>query len=91
MNKHKYSQLINQNNNLLKYCFYESNNYNTQCWIIKKSCFGNLDTSYIFKTNNKLKKIKISSRNFNIKNKILFFENNVFKVYLQVKKNWYKY
>ena len=50
MNQNKYSYLMNLNKNLIKFCKYESNNFNTQCWIMKKDSFSKLDTTYIFKT-----------------------------------------
>lgn len=84
--KNKYSYLINQN--ITRFCSFESENYNTECWIIRKKKYSsNLDTSYIFKTNGIVRKIKISSKNFSKKDKIIFLNNDIFLVYLQIKKD----
>ena len=90
MNQNKYSYLMNLNKNLITFCKYEANNFNTQCWIIKKNCFSKLDTLYVFKNNfeDQVKSIKITSKGLKKNNMINFFENDTFLVYLKVKNTW---
>lgn len=89
MNHSKYSYLMNLNQNIINYCKYESSNFNTECWIVKKNSFSSLNTTYIFKTNNKIKVIKITNID-DKKDLIKFFENDIFLVYLRIKKKKWK-
>ena len=92
MNHKKYSYLMNLNKNIINFCKYESYNFNTECWIIRKNSFSKLNTLYIYKNiyENQVKCIKITSKSLENKkiNIIKIFENNIFLVYWKIKNNW---
>jgi hypothetical protein len=90
MNHKRYSYLMNLNKNIINFCKYESYNFNTECWIIKKKSFSKLNALYIYKNiyDNQVKCIKLTNIFFlNKKNMIKIFENNTFLVYWKIKNN----
>ena len=91
MNHKKYSYLMNLNKNIINFCKYESYNFNTECWIIRKNSFSKFDTLYIYKNiyEDQVKCIKLKNKSLQKKKNIMkFFENNTFLVYLKIKNNW---